>query len=201
MKRMDEIEAAGRKTKKTTHIAATKMTTRTARKARTRKNTLSAASARAEASARRKRLLLIALRIRVMRLPTRKRPPSAHIRHGAPARPRHCTQKKLVDYRARLLRSHMKHSKTLGRANLDIVARDPAAFAEVEKTVYADSILASSSADSVPAGSLRPIVKRLPSGHTQITWVGQPQAWMDRFAPPSRRFLTRINTKWSGNPE
>jgi hypothetical protein len=101
---------------------------------------------------------------------------------------------RLADYRVRLLRSMLKHSKTFARSDLDIIRRDPVAFAEVEKTVYADSIAASSSPDSVEPGRLRMVTKRLASGHTVNEFIGSPHAWMDRFAG-ARRFVTNIDPK------
>jgi hypothetical protein len=101
---------------------------------------------------------------------------------------------RLDDFRCRLLRPLQKHSKIYAKSDLASI-RDPAAFAEAERTVIADSVAQSSSADSVPAGQLRPIVRKLPSGHTSVTWVGQPQAWMDQFAG-TRRYCTAIRTKF-----
>jgi hypothetical protein len=107
----------------------------------------------------------------------------------------------LRNYRLRLLRPMQRHSKQYSKSDLELLPRDEAIFGATEAAIYADSIAASSSPDSVPRGQLRMIVKRLPSGHIENTFIGEPAAWMDRFAGGSRRYVTRINTKWSGNPE
>jgi hypothetical protein len=78
---------------------------------------------------------------------------------------------RLSDYKARLTRPLQKHSKIYAKTDLDHV-RDPVAFDEICRTVYADSIAASSAPDSVPRGQLRMIVKRLPSGHTVNEFIG-----------------------------
>ena len=106
---------------------------------------------------------------------------------------------RLRDYRIRLLRPLLKHSKQFAKSSLESVT-DAAAFDAVEQAVYADSISASSAPSSVPVGQLRMVTKRLSSGHTINEFVGEPQAWMDRFAA-NRRYVTRINTRWSGNPD
>jgi hypothetical protein len=105
---------------------------------------------------------------------------------------------RLRDYRIRLLRPLLKHSKQFAKSDLESVT-DTAAFDAVEQSVYGDSISASSAPDSVPRGQLRMITKRLPSGHTINEFVGEPQAWMDRFAS-NRRFVVRLNTRWGGSP-
>jgi hypothetical protein len=85
---------------------------------------------------------------------------------------------RLDDYRARLLRNMLKHSKTFARCDLDIIRRDPVAFNEVERVVYADSIAASSSPDSVAPGTLRTVTRRLPSGHIENTFIGSPSGFV-----------------------
>jgi colicin import membrane protein len=101
---------------------------------------------------------------------------------------------RLRDYRIRLLRGMKKHSKQFSHSDLDTIA-DPSVFNSVEQSIYADSILASVAPDSVPRGQLRMVTKRLPSGHLENTFIGQPQAWMDIFAG-SRRYVVSINPKY-----
>ena len=105
----------------------------------------------------------------------------------------------LRSFRLRCLRPFQKHSKEFSKSNLESVT-DPAAFDHLERVIFNNSVAASSSPDSVEPGRLRIVTKRLPSGHIENTFVGTPHAWMDAFGG-SRRFVTRINTKWSGNPE
>ena len=104
-------------------------------------------------------------------------------------------QEGLRSFRIRILRPWLRHSKQFAQASLESIT-DPAVFDSVERSVYADGIAASYAPDSVPRGQLRMITKRLPSGHTINEFVGEPQAWMDRFAA-NRRYVTRVNTKWS----
>ena len=106
---------------------------------------------------------------------------------------------RLRDYRIRLLRPLQKHSKQFSKSDLDLLPRDEAIFGATESAIYTNSVAASSAPDSVPRGQLRMVTKRLASGHTVNEFIGEPQAWMDRFAA-NRRYVTRINSKWQGAP-
>src|SRR4029077_4887883 len=107
---------------------------------------------------------------------------------------------RLAAYRTRLMRPLQKHSKEYAKSDLDLLPRDEAIFGATERAIYADAVAASSSPDSVPPGTLRMRTRVTESGHRINEFHGSPNAWMDRFAA-NRRYVTRINTKWSGNPE
>jgi hypothetical protein len=100
---------------------------------------------------------------------------------------------RLSSYKARVTRPLLRHSKVYSKTDLDRV-RDPAAFDEICRVVYQDSIAASTAPDSVPRGQLRMVQKKLASGHTVNEFIGEPNAWLDRFAG-NRKFVTAINPK------
>ncbi len=97
-------------------------------------------------------------------------------------------------YRCRQLRRYQKWSPQYKAADLDSIT-DEAVFGPIEAQIYADAIAAASLPDSVPDGTLRPVSRRLPGGHTEITFVGKPHAWMSQFAQGRSRFVTKINPK------
>jgi hypothetical protein len=97
-------------------------------------------------------------------------------------------------YRCRQLRRYQRFSPQYSKSDLDTIS-DEAVFNGVESKIYSDACLAADSPDSVPAGQLRMVTKRMPSGHVENRFIGTPRAWMDRFAP-NRRFVTAIRTKF-----
>jgi hypothetical protein len=99
----------------------------------------------------------------------------------------------LLSYRKRLLRQHQRHSDEFGKIDLDAQPAG-ALFDAIERRIYADSVTASAHPDA-PAGMLRMISKRMPSGHMENTFFGSPLTWMNQFAGASRRYVTKINHK------
>ncbi len=97
-------------------------------------------------------------------------------------------------YRCRQLRRYQRYSPMYKQADLDSIA-DEAVFRGVEEKIYTDACLAADSPDSVPAGTLRMVTKRMPSGHIENTFIGSPHAWMGQFAYGRSRFVTAINPK------
>jgi hypothetical protein len=97
-------------------------------------------------------------------------------------------------YRCRQLRRYQRHSKKFAKSDLETIS-DPNVFGEIEASIYADATAAASDPDSVPAGTLRMISKKMPTGHTEITFVGSPHAWMSQFSRGRSRFVTKINPK------
>jgi hypothetical protein len=103
---------------------------------------------------------------------------------------------KLIDYRKRLLRQHQRHSSEFKQVDLDTMPPG-SLFDAVEGRIYADSVKASAHPD-VPVGALR-MVSKTSGGHTINEFHGHPASWMNQFAPPSRRYVTRIDPKAGGN--
>ena len=96
-------------------------------------------------------------------------------------------------YRQRLATTLKTHSKNW--KGVDLKTLNPEAFAIAQQQIYADAMAAANSPDSVPAGMLMPRTRRTETGHTEITFVGSPHAWMGQFARGRSRFVTAINTK------
>jgi hypothetical protein len=100
----------------------------------------------------------------------------------------------LHDFRKRSLRPHLRHSAEF--KGIDLETLPPGSvFDAIEARIYADSIAASRNPD-VPVGQLR-MVSKQSGGHIINEFHGHPSAWMNQFAPPSRRYLKKINTKWN----
>jgi hypothetical protein len=100
---------------------------------------------------------------------------------------------KLFDYKRRLLRRYQRFSPDFKEIDLHKVT-DPAVFFGIENRVYADAVKAAGMPE-VGVGQLRAVTKTQ-HGHQITTFYGSPSAWMNQFAPPSRRFLTKIRTKF-----
>ena len=93
-------------------------------------------------------------------------------------------------YCNRLTRALQKHSARW--KDVDIVSLSDQAFDVAKRDIYADAEVAADSAELVPAGMLRAVERKLPGGHTEITFKGHPSAWMNRFAS-NRRYVQKIN--------
>lgn len=87
-------------------------------------------------------------------------------------------------YQLRALEKLKANSPTWKGVDLAKIAADSAAFEIAKKQVYADSIAASRDPGSLPDGQMRPITRKLPSGHVETTWAGRPGTWMRRLARP-----------------
>jgi hypothetical protein len=96
-------------------------------------------------------------------------------------------------YRRRLATKLKPHSSNWKAIDLALINDD--AFTVAESQIYADALNAANRPDSVPDGQLRMITRTMPSGHTEHTFVGSPQAWMGNFARGRSRFATMINPK------
>ena len=100
----------------------------------------------------------------------------------------------VLAYRRRVATKQKVHSSNWKGIDLDVITDDNA-FAIAEKQIYADSIAASAQPGNVPDGQLRAITRKTPTGHTEITFVGSPHAWMSQFSRGRSRFVTKINPK------
>lgn len=98
----------------------------------------------------------------------------------------------LLAYRRRLATKLKSHSAAWKEVDLGVVAVDDAAFSVAEKQIFADAMAAARNPASVPAGRLRPVTRKLASGHTVTEYMGSPSTWMNRFAS-NKRFVTKIN--------
>jgi hypothetical protein len=104
----------------------------------------------------------------------------------------------LLDYRKRLLRPHMRHSKDF--ANIDVDGLFGPLLDSIEARVYADSRAKAAHAD-VAENQLRMISKTLPSGHRENTFHGSPLVWFQQCGavPRNLRYLTKIRTKFDND--
>jgi 8-oxo-dGTP pyrophosphatase MutT (NUDIX family) len=99
---------------------------------------------------------------------TQAKADSVYGQHGVSA-PRFSNGENLMAYRKRLADGMKSHSKEW--KNVNIYRLDDSAFGIVEKQIYADAAIAARHPD-VPAGILRAISERSPSGHTMTRFVG-----------------------------
>jgi hypothetical protein len=97
-------------------------------------------------------------------------------------------------YRRRIATKLKTHSANWKGIDLDVIADDNA-FGIAEKQIYADSLAAAAQPGNVADGQLRAVTRKTPTGHTEITFVGSPNAWMSQFARGRSRFVTKINPK------
>jgi 8-oxo-dGTP pyrophosphatase MutT (NUDIX family) len=84
-------------------------------------------------------------------------------------------------YRRRIAKDLKQHSQTWKPVDVSGSAfADDAAFTVAETQIYADASRTAMSPATVGAGKLREIRKTV-GGHTYVTFVGEPAAWMNRF--------------------
>ena len=96
-------------------------------------------------------------------------------------------------YRVRLLNGVKEHSPGFKNVALDKVAlADTKALDSIEPQIYADAEAVARSPVTVADGELRCITKHV-GAHIFNTYVGQPAAWMNPIAGPTRQFVTHFN--------
>lgn len=88
----------------------------------------------------------------------------------------------LLNYRRRGLLGIKKHSTTFKDAELGVVANDEATFKAVEDTIIREAGIVARSDASVEPGTLREIVKTLPSGHKETSFIGNTADWFADFS-------------------
>jgi hypothetical protein len=93
----------------------------------------------------------------------------------------------LLDYRRRLMRPLMKHSKEFAAVDLDEL-REPL-LTPIEKSVFADAIRASHDNSSVPADYLREVTTTDHTGRRITNFYGMPKTWMREFSGQRRRLI------------
>ena len=98
----------------------------------------------------------------------------------------------LNGYRRRVATKLKAHSKRWKGVNM--YGLDGGAFEIAESDVYNDSMAAAMSAEDVPEGQLRSIVKHDLAGRPITEYVGEPSAWMSQFGGFKRR-LNGIRTE------
>lgn len=109
--------------------------------------------------------------------------------------PRPADGESALGYRRRVATKLKEHSKDWATVDLGVIAADSQAFNVAESRIYADALEAARSPTTVNPGHLRAIEKRLPTGHMQTEFVGEPRSWMDRFGGSNRAYLTQIDQK------
>jgi len=93
----------------------------------------------------------------------------------------------LLDYRRRLLRPLMKHSKEFASVNVDELCEP--LITPIERSVFADAIKASTDNASVPADYLREVVTTDSTGRRISSFYGMPKTWMAQFSGQRRRLI------------
>jgi hypothetical protein len=97
----------------------------------------------------------------------------------------------LNGYRRRVATKLKGHSGRWGKTNIYNIQAD--AFDIVENDIYNDAMASAMSADDVPEGHLRAVVKNDIAGRPITSYVGEPSAWMSQFSGTRRR-LSGIRT-------
>lgn len=92
----------------------------------------------------------------------------------------------LAAYERRLARGLQPHSARFKDLNLSTM--DQKTFDTISPMIRADALEVAKNPTDIPAGMLRPISRKLDSGHTVTEWRGQPRDWMDQFAGPVRKY-------------
>jgi hypothetical protein len=105
--------------------------------------------------------------------------------------PRPLDGESLLAYRKRLLRPYQPQSARFKNVDLTTAALDSVTFDALEAAIFEDARAASKN-PSVPEGRLMQRERRLPGGHTETTFYGQPSAWMRQFGG-RRRYVKAIN--------
>jgi len=101
-------------------------------------------------------------------------------------------------YRVRLLNGVKEHSPGFKGVALDKVAlADVKALDSIEPQIYADAEAVARSPAAVAEGELRCITKHV-GAHIYREFVGNPAAWMNPIAGPTRQFVTRFNDTTRG---
>jgi hypothetical protein len=124
-------------------------------------------------------------------LAVQARADSFYQQHGLQAR-RPMNGETVPAFRRALARELQKHSARW--KDTDLLKLDDSAFGVVEEQIYADSAIAAANPQDLPEGTLRPVTKRLPSGHTVTEFYGTPAAWMSKFAGPVRQSVKKFMT-------
>lgn len=99
-----------------------------------------------------------------------------------------------ASYVLRHLEKFKVHSPAWKDVDLTPVSVDEKVLDIAASQIYAAARDAASNPANVPAGQLRAITTRTPTGHIETKFMGSPAAWMNRHAP-NKRFVTAINLK------
>jgi 8-oxo-dGTP pyrophosphatase MutT (NUDIX family) len=91
-------------------------------------------------------------------------------------------------YRRRLATGLKEHSPAWKDIDLSLIT-DEKAFANIEKTIYADAETAGLNPVAPPGDFLREIIEEDVTGRKISKFVGRPSAWMNQFAPNRRRLI------------
>lgn len=102
----------------------------------------------------------------------------------------------VLAFRRRVLLPLKAHSTVWKDVDLSLLPVDT--FSIAESQIRKDALAAAMSPSSVKNGGLRPVERRLASGHTEITWVGHPRGWMDTFAGSGQRAVGEFQTNLGG---
>jgi len=97
-------------------------------------------------------------------------------------------------YRRRIIAPLQPHSNRWSK--VDLATLSGATFDIAEEQIRADAMdAAMSPLSTINAGGLREIRNSHSSGHTIVTWAGQPKGWMDSFAGSGQRAAGEFKTR------
>ena len=96
-------------------------------------------------------------------------------------------------YERRVARMLKDHSPLLKSVDLAAFADDNS-FEPILSQIYKDAKIAAMNPTALPDGGLRMITKKS-GGHEINTFVGQPAAWMNQFAGPTRQNATAFKQR------
>lgn len=109
--------------------------------------------------------------------------------------PRPLSGESPLAYRKRLAGKFKSNSAAWKEVDLSLLP--DAAFGIAETQIYADALQVAKSPVTVPPGELRKVQRRLDSGHVVNEYIGQPSAWMNDIAGPTRQYVTAFKTSTS----
>lgn len=111
------------------------------------------------------------------------------------AAPRPLQGENLLAYRKRLATGLKKHSPTW--KDVDLLKLDDGMLKIAETQIRVDAMTAARNPVDLPGDELREIVTADTTGRRISTFMGQPRAWLQNFAP-NRRRITGIRTNFNG---
>lgn len=124
-------------------------------------------------------------------LETQARADAVYMQHGLQA-PRAIAGERVGAYRKRLLRQFQRFSPAWKSVDLSRIA-DRGTLDVAEAAIYADAIQEAQHPTDIPVGTLRPVVRKLETGHTVTEFYGSPSAWMSKFSGPVSQRVKRFN--------
>jgi hypothetical protein len=111
--------------------------------------------------------------------------------HFGEEAPRPMSGERPNDYRRRLLRKFLCHSKVFKDVDINTIPSGPA-FDAFETQVFADAVTAANDRQSLNAsatGFLRKVIKTDETGRPITEYFGRPRMWLEQFCCPAKRLV------------